>query len=208
MTAYSDRSERKLYDAYARSNVYFPQLRFGFILALGSIADQSLVQECRAGGEVAGATEHSERVLVFANHIHRERGVSSVLPTSIDRVVQEINKSSSVFLRFLESWVNKSSEANFNDVSCLLNINSKKFWKIATSPKFYRPHLKFVADETVIQPKMPLRRVDPSIHPTAYAILSSMYGNCQGENERAYVDAISSEIIHPLTVMRPSKHSA
>src|SRR5947209_5790820 len=97
--AFSELNERKIVAAYIRSNIFFPQLRFAFILALGRTTDSRLLNEI---GQCAVSEDVGiENIILAADRTHARYGVSSVLPTKPRRVLEELTKSVEVFERFI-----------------------------------------------------------------------------------------------------------
>src|SRR5690349_16402446 len=96
---FSAGSERKIVAAYIRSNIFFPQLRFAFVLALFREADSVLMTELHKC--VINPDTAIENIILAADRTHKKYGVMHILPTKPSRVIEELEKSVEVSQRFV-----------------------------------------------------------------------------------------------------------
>jgi hypothetical protein len=202
MPVFSEANERKIVAAYIRSNIFFPQLRFAFVLALGRTADAHLLEEmnnCTVGEMVA-----IENIILAANRTHSRYGVGSVLPTKPKRVFEELHKSVEVFARLVSDVRQECapSESSADFFATLVRESSRKFWDLSANSWYSESHLTFVSDPAVTDAKSPIRKTSPDQHPSLHSLHAYLQNQCRSRLESIFVKHLKYEIIHPFTVMR------
>jgi len=203
MLMFSAAAHRHIVASYIRSNIFFPQLRFAFILALGREVNVGFLTELRDGLEIDRKADVCT-ILAAADRLHRNYEVTSVLPTNAERVFQELEKSVQVFRRFLKQ-VDSSLGSEFycqDEYASWLMNTSFRMWKVATARAFTDRHLRFVSDPATPGPKYPVRKVTPDKSSTLEVLRGLLYDRCADDRDRAFVTGLEKEIVHPLTVMR------
>jgi hypothetical protein len=201
---FSSANERKIVTAYIRSNIFFPQLRFAFILALGRDSDLHLLDEihrCAVSPDTV-----IENIILAGDRTHARYGVVTVLPTKPNRVLEELSKSVEVFERFVGNLhvALASDECLSQDFGRLVRESSRKFWDLSANSEFSASHLAHVSDPDSTAPKIAIRKVSPQQHPSSRALYEHLVNNCVSTFERRFVEQLRIEIDHPLTIMRPA----
>lgn len=183
-----------------RSNMFFPQLRFAFVLALGQVADGQLIDEIVNECRLDPSRIDIQPVIDAADRMHGRYGVLSVMPTKPQRVVEELNKSVEVFARTIVKC--RDTVAHGVDVPQLVRHQSARFWKLSTTGHFSRAHLRFVSDPQQ-HLTVPIRRVGPNQHPSIRELAAHLEASCESVMDKVFLASILGEILHPLTIMRP-----
>ena len=201
---YDREDGRRVASAYVKSNLYFPQVRFGFVLCLLlSTPASQCIRILRADDFCLDAAE-IDRIIVSANAAHGRNGVITVLPTSSGRVAQEIAQSLKVLrrcvLRYLEDFCNIHALAEATELNLApLPAAARELWEICISSGLHREHLAQVGTDR----PTPIRIVGFFEHDMPLKRLQQLLTVRRlSESQVALFRALEAEIAHPLTIIR------
>lgn len=209
MTLESEQKEndamRKVVAAYIKSNLYFPQVRFGFVLCVlaGTQADQ--IDGILQLTSIEFHVDEISRIARAADVAHAKNGIVTVIPASPKRIAQEIDQSLKVLDRTVRTYkvlmgahagsLGACSEREIQK----LCVAASELWSICVSSKYHMEHIRYVGTPTPTPIKIESSNL--ASHPLhrLHSMLSSMSLPLR---QKYLLQALEAEMLHPLIVIR------
>jgi len=195
---------RRVASAYVKSNLYFPQVRFGFVLCFLLSTPASQCIRILTARDFRLDELEIERITAAANAAHGLNGVITVLPTSSGRVEEEIAQSLKVLSRCVSRFllgfcgVGSFAEAKETDWSSL-QLAAKGLWELCIDTSLHREHLAQVG----VKNPTPIRVVGFFADDMPLKRLQQHVSMCElSASQAALFKVLEPEIAHPLTIIR------
>jgi hypothetical protein len=196
---------RTIVGAYVHSNVFFPQVRFSFVLCMCIVLDLSIFRNIMSGQKIVISLKSEKIIKEKADRIHSANHVNSVVPTNLVRIREEINQSLIVFKRSIYEYFNlfecEIEKIDENDMEMLIN-SANDLWKVCVSENYSRDHIAFLSGVEDYE-NFPVRKV-PIMGTSTTKLLEHLKESVGDNSSRRLLSILEPEMLHHVTVMRPN----